>query len=321
MFWIVGFDSKTDSIAILDDTDNVVEWLSVDKLNYTLRNDYSIDIDYKEGSIVRKNKYTGITKNGRTCLGLDSHRRYCVFDFYKRLIVLSDIRTMFKEPIFLYDFGITDIDSTSYFAKIWFSILERCYYSNNPNYSSYGAKGVYVDKSFQRASKFALWYKNQPNSIFRFETKLDVDKDLLGKKYYGEDSCVLLPQNINIRLGKLNRCNTTSLPRFCSSRGDCVQVRLNHKTIKEKDTSYVSSFYENLVIDFLDSRGITEWKYATSMEDVGRKWITAKNISFSRNKEACDESLQKDWITKDYYDRLLDTFDVKITDWGLYEDH
>lgn len=323
MFWIVGFDLKTGSIGILDDTDNEVEWLSKDRLNYILRNDYSIDIDYKVGSIPRQDSYVGITENGRTCLGIYKSN-YLIFDFYKRRIVrLGSPMNMFFEHDFVCGFGINDIGNTHYLRNTWSNMLDRCYNFDSPDYPCYGARGAYVDKSFQRLSKFASWYEDQPNFKFRTEADLEIDKDLLNEKYYGVDSCILIPRSVNAKLGRLNRAKTKYLPRFCSPIDNRVRVGVNHIDIsdKMKDTSYAPSFYENLVIDFMDSRDITEWKYATSMEDVGRKWVTAKKISFSSNKELCDQSLQKDWIIKDYYDRLLDTFDVKITDWGLYEDH
>lgn len=322
MFWIVGFNKRT-GIMVLDDTDNTVEWISVDVLNDILRNDYSVDIDYKGGSIARQGSYIGITKNGRTCLSTYK-RRYIVFDFYERRFVEATKTSMFKEVSFTEGFGINDLDKTHYLYDIWYPMLRRCNNLNISDYQRYGARGVYVDKSFQRLSKFVLWYESQPNFKFRTEAQLEIDKDLLCKKYYGIDSCILLPKQLNVKLGRLNGVNTTVLPRFCSAgRDNCVRTAVGDIRIadKMKDTSYAPSFYENLVIDFMNSRGITEWKYSTSMEDVGRKWITAKKISFSSNKEVCDQSLQKDWITKDYYDRLIDAFDVKITDWGLYEDH
>ena len=322
MFWVVGFD-KRNGVMVLDDTDNTVEWISVDELNDILLSDYSVDIDYKGGSIPRKDTYTGITKNGRTCLG-NYKRNYLIFDFYRRRLFVANPKSLFKEFNFIQGHGIYDLEPNHYLYDTWYNIFRRCYDLGIPEYQHYGARGIYVDKSFQRASKFVLWYESQPNFKFRVEANLEIDKDLFDKNYYGIDSCILLPKQLNIKLGRLNGINTSALPRFCSADKDnYVNVTVDDLHIPNdmKDTSYISSFYENIVIDFLDSRNIAEWKYKTSMEDVGRKWVTAKKISFLNNKESCDQSLQKDWITQDYYNRLIDTFDVKITDWGLYEDH
>ena len=84
--------------------------------------------------------------------------------------------------------------------KLWQSMLVRCYSDNfqkkNPTY-----EGCEVGDNFKSYEYFYEWCQNQ---IGFSNQGWHLDKDLLikGNKVYNEDSCVFLPNDINLLLTK-----------------------------------------------------------------------------------------------------------------------
>ena len=84
--------------------------------------------------------------------------------------------------------------------EIWFSMLVRCYSDNfkkkNPTY-----EGCEVGDNFKSYEYFYEWCQNQ---IGFSNQGWHLDKDLFikGNKVYNEDSCVFIPNDINLLLTK-----------------------------------------------------------------------------------------------------------------------
>lgn len=80
--------------------------------------------------------------------------------------------------------------------RIWRTMLSRCYDENNKakgNLPTY--KGCIASENFKRFSFFKDWYKSQVGA----ESNFQIDKDLLAgdQKQYHEDTCLLVPREIN----------------------------------------------------------------------------------------------------------------------------
>ena len=103
--------------------------------------------------------------------------------------------------------AIIDGKTTSIYGK-WQRMLGRCYDEKSliakPTYN-----GCEVSDNFKSYSLFYEWYVKQ---IGFSNTNWQLDKDLLikGNKLYSEDTCVLLPKEIN-----------TMIVKNDARRGDC----------------------------------------------------------------------------------------------------
>lgn len=98
-----------------------------------------------------------------------------------------------------------------YVYKRWVNMLERCYRNENSlHHKTY--IDCTVDEKWHNFQNFAEWYIKQPGYDMGFE----LDKDLLKgeSKIYSEDTCVLLPREINMMLiEKTKIVNKDKLPR------------------------------------------------------------------------------------------------------------
>ncbi len=75
----------------------------------------------------------------------------------------------------------------------WYGMFERCY--GGRNLEAY--KDTIVSEEFHDFSYFQKWFHNQ---IGRYGKDFHLDKDILSVdcKIYAEDTCVLVPQEINM---------------------------------------------------------------------------------------------------------------------------
>jgi thymidylate synthase len=86
---------------------------------------------------------------------------------------------------------------------MWNNMMARCHHPKHPNYHQYGGSEIFVTKDWRIFANFykdvkqlvgySLWSQNPSN--------FDLDKDYLGAKYYGNDSCMFIPSSYNIKLG------------------------------------------------------------------------------------------------------------------------
>ena len=95
--------------------------------------------------------------------------------------------------------GILDInvdDENRFVHKAWTTMLTRCYcVSYKTKYPTY--EYCKASENFKVFSKFLTWFKNQKGG----EVKgFVLDKDILikGNKLYSEDTCCLVPEEINL---------------------------------------------------------------------------------------------------------------------------
>jgi len=90
--------------------------------------------------------------------------------------------------------------------QTWSNMISRCYNYNDPSFSKYGGKGVYVSDdwlffdNFKEDAKKIMNYglkENNPNEY-------QLDKDFLGGKYYSKETCIWLSVKENVSLHSNN---------------------------------------------------------------------------------------------------------------------
>ena len=94
-------------------------------------------------------------------------------------------------------YPINDNGSINYIYKVWNNILDRCYNEKTKlKYKAYS--DCSTSNNFKYYEYFYEWFTSQKGCDERFE----VDKDLLvkGNRIYSENTCILLPKEINLAL-------------------------------------------------------------------------------------------------------------------------
>ncbi|MBJ9902053.1 hypothetical protein [Acinetobacter bereziniae] len=110
---------------------------------------------------------------------------------------------------------------------LWGSMLKRCYddkyHSKHPTY-----KDCYVSEKFKYYPYFKNWCSRQ---VGFNQAGWELDKDILlkGNKFYSEDTCVFIPQEINKLLSKQNN-NQDKYPVgiYYDSREKNFQSKINN---------------------------------------------------------------------------------------------
>ena len=141
--------------------------------------------------------------------------------------------------------GDTKIDKKSH--KVWSSMLSRCYNKNfqerEPSY-----KGCKVCDEWLCYANFKEWYDK---NIYEIENEnIQLDKDILVKnnKVYSPDTCIFVPNNINI----LFTSSSKGLPLgvFYNKENKKYKVLIKSKfigyfnTIEEAEKQYNIAKYE-----------------------------------------------------------------------------
>lgn len=77
--------------------------------------------------------------------------------------------------------------------RVWENIITRCY-CKDKNRKAY--EDCTVSESWKNYSNFYTWYNN---NSYQCRECLEVDKDIFGNnsKIYSEETCILIPRNIN----------------------------------------------------------------------------------------------------------------------------
>lgn len=84
---------------------------------------------------------------------------------------------------------------------VWKNMIFRCYSEEyKKKYPTY--IGCTVSENFKNYSYFYNWYNNQTNLDGNLNFELDKDLLIKGNKIYSEDTCTLLPKEINYLLNK-----------------------------------------------------------------------------------------------------------------------
>lgn len=78
--------------------------------------------------------------------------------------------------------------------NLWVKMMKRCYDESSHNYKFYGAKGVFVDKSWHDVRTFVKDAQNLPNwkSKKTSWNLYELDKDYYGSSYYSKETCTWL---------------------------------------------------------------------------------------------------------------------------------
>lgn len=207
---------------------------------------------------ILKNEFEDITKNNKgTPMKIIAYRGQADIDveflddfhYVKRNTTYTNfIRGQIKNP---YDKTIANvgylgvgeyigsknhIHTTEY--SIWEEMLIRCY-SNTEKHkhsSYYNISTVYED--WHNFQSFARWYDNNK---YECEGRLHLDKDILipGNKIYSPETCLLVPQRINMLF--LNKQNKRGLPNGITKSKSGYVARYNGNII---------GFYKSLKLAF-----------------------------------------------------------------------
>ena len=166
---------------------------------------------------------------------------------------------------------------------IWRDMLRRCYVpSIQAKYPTY--IGCTVSDTFKVYDSFQDWYFDQVACLIK---GWQIDKDLLikGNKLYSEDTCTLLPKEINIAL--IN----------CKAKRGCLPVGVSASSTKGKYLSQIS----------LDGRS----EYLGTFSTAEQAFLAYKQAKEAHIKEVANK--WKDQIDPRVYEALM-KYQVEITD-------
>lgn len=162
--------------------------------------------------------------------------------------------------------GYGKYKSTHRSYKTWNGILSRCYMSERQdNQQSY--KECSVCEEWHNFQNFAQWYDDNYYEVEGDKTQIDKDILVKGNKVYSPETCLLVPQKVNLlfvkgdKVGDLpigvGRCETTGkyLARFKRygvlvnvGRYDTILEAFSaYKSEKEKHVKEVALAYKHLV--------------------------------------------------------------------------
>lgn len=99
----------------------------------------------------------------------------------------------------------------------WYNMLDRCYNSKRqqiqPTY-----KGISVCAEWHNFQNFAEWFDGQKCTDSTWQ--LDKDLTVIGNCIYSPDTCALIPQEVNLVLGKNSANRGNCLIGVCRTSGD-----------------------------------------------------------------------------------------------------
>lgn len=151
----------------------------------------------------------------------------------------------------------TDIN-LSLLKNCWRDMLKRCYDKNHKAYSSYGAKGIHVDKSWLVFENFQRDVKQIRNWNLKktFPKKYSLDKDVLfGSNRYSKETCCWA--------SKLEQSYNTSTARPFQAASPTGRVVL-FKSFGEAEKKFnlnISAVHRCLNGDLKTHHGWREFKY------------------------------------------------------------
>ena len=166
----------------------------------------------------------------------------------------------------------------------WYCMLDRCY--GNKDLSSYD--DCIVSEEFHNFSYFQKWFHKQ---VGRYAKDFQLDKDILSSdcKIYAEDTCVLVPQEVNSFFVKHNNKKVKS--------NLSTGVVYNHKNTSRPFTAMYSGHGGEKHMSYHDN----EWS----------AFLAYKQAKESRAKELAEK--WRGQIDDRVYNKLLE-YKVLITD-------
>ena len=131
--------------------------------------------------------------------------------------------------------------------QTWCSMLQRCY-SPKTEYMKRNYEGCTVSENFKYFPYFCDWYNSQ-TGFSNGDWQLDKDILFKGNKLYSEDTCVLVPREINVLCIKRNKargkypigvtyCKSTNKFKAQISKQGVVTGVGNYNTIDEAFYAY-----------------------------------------------------------------------------------
>ena len=139
--------------------------------------------------------------------------------------------------------------------KIWYYMLQRCY---DPKYQEREPtyKGCTVEEFWLNFQNATEWYKSNYYEIPG--ERIELDKDILfkGNKIYSRDTCIFVPQKINLLFTK--RGNNIRLRKSGNYQVNCNNIYgkticLGTYSSKEEAFQVYKQYKEKLIKDVIDS--------------------------------------------------------------------
>lgn len=130
----------------------------------------------------------------------------------------------------------TEFENKMY--DIWRVMIQRCYSTNEKtreNYSCY--TGCTMSDDWHNFQNFAKWYDENYYDLGD-NKRMHVDKDILikGNKLYSSETCLLIPQKINMIF--MSKSRSDDLP-------NCIIPMKNGKYKTRYNTTYLATSYDS----------------------------------------------------------------------------
>lgn len=168
--------------------------------------------------------------------------------------------------------------------RMWYNMIYRCYCTRMDRRRDINYEDCEVDEKWHCFQNFNDWYNNE-SSLYKCNEKVCIDKDLLIKnnKIYSEDTCVLLPEKINIFLTKTShtrgkypigvyydKYKNKFIAQCCNPFGDNKNEKRNLGSFNTSEEAFLA--YKN-----------TKEKYARMLADKYNGIIDTKAINALKN--------------------------------------
>lgn len=169
--------------------------------------------------------------------------------------------------------GYGVFDSNDMAHNIWRGMIERCYGTNKNRVRDISYSECYVSSDWHNYQNFAKWYKN---NYYQIDGEvMMLDKDILTKdnKTYSENSCIIVPNSINMLINGRTRsdggdsplgvsyhkktkkyqasCNKNGKPIYLGIYDTPQEAHMAYKQYKEKLIKDMANSYYNKIPDKL----------------------------------------------------------------------
>ena len=179
-------------------------------------------------------------------------------------------------------YGVGFTEGKSYIKSVayttWCDMLRRCYHKKHKGYSRYGGRGVTVSAPWLYYSNFKSWWEKTYKG-----GAICLDKDILvqNSKVYSEETCCLLPDDLNKMILTANE--RRGLYPVGVSKGDVVGATFRMRVSDKRKGLIAISGYAD------------EWAAFSDYKE-----LKLANIRYAAEKE-----LTKGTITQEIYNALL----------------
>ena len=166
---------------------------------------------------------------------------------------------------YLGDHHTVDEDGTTTKEYVtWRGMLDRCY--GNKEIAAY--KYCIVSEEFHNASYFKDWYNDQIGS---HKDEFHLDKDILSVdcKIYAEDTCVLVPRDINLFFAKTGSMKRKTIDCFDYVTGvSWCKIRQKYRARCNSGEDRIESYHDNEWSAFIAYKQAKE----NRAKELAEKW-------------------------------------------------